>query len=960
MSDGSYPGPVGPSSPPGPVAAAGQQLIGGRNSRPLADARVGINIDTNAISTLKNKLKELTTEAGKLRKEMEGIARASSRISLPGSRGGSGGAYGSQLSSNHSIVEQSAQAAGTAAIASRAMARPTIPVSSATTAGAGGAGGAGAAAAAGGNPYLAAATVALQLYGKAMQAMDTRIARGVSYATSADRTNMLLQQLSGMSQQGVMATNRAPLTRYKLGESPDALLQFGATYGIDMQETMMLGRSIEALRASSGYSKSASSILSSQQQFMSPEVANRMLYMVGTNAYEFGGGLRDPLQMRQEIINRMGLADPNILRGAFTPGSVTRLRMAQAGIGEEAQTEILQYAQQQYQFQQKGGRGFYDPSSRTDRQLMGVENNLANQQEETARLSVAREERFMQKQIDNMTETEKYQQDVVRLLTSMDESLAGIYGARQGYSGAVWKGLETSLVGSAAGDGIRGSVSRSNFVTNKLSAGSSDDANIYIPFGDGSSSISLQQLQQRPDFQSLDSSFRGQLLNLYRANPNIGYGGSMRTADQQAEMFFGRYDPVPANTPGAREWYGTGTWWLPKPGVLGAAPPGFSYHEIGLAVDLYLPEDQKMWLVENSERFGLDNFYTGSGGPEDEAHHVQPLGIPTARVNYDGTESNAIAMYNRYAPMYGHSPISGGSPSASVPSNLVTTRGFSNKSSQGSGRSYSSLTAKNFRAGIGSGFTPSLRTLLSRRSGTNANANGIPGSSVTSSGSLSIPGYSGSGPMTREQVAELLYSVGFTSQDAVANLVAIAGRESSYRPDARRTDNDPSALTGDFGLFQINYSNLSDSFLERIGASSRLDLLNPYYNALAAKLLSNNGTNLFPWNAGPEGWTRDGDPLYGTDIDAARQAVANVPIPSSGAVSLGDPQAMPTRSSSRPSPSYSAGSSGSVNINSSPNITVAPVINFNGMPKSLDLRNIAQTVGRMLKEEVDMLEMRNS
>ena len=87
--------------------------------------------------------------------------------------------------------------------------------------------------------------------------------------------------------------------------------------------------------------------------------------------------------------------------------------------------------------------------------------------------------------------------------------------------------------------------------------------------------------------------------------------------------------------------------------------------------------------------------------------------------------------------------------------------------------------------------------------------------------------------MSREEVAQLLYEVGFRDDDLVS-MVAIAGRESGYRPEAHRTNRDPSEMVGDFGLFQINYINDTPQFREAIGMTDRAQLLDPEMNARAA------------------------------------------------------------------------------------------------------------------------------
>ncbi len=125
--------------------------------------------------------------------------------------------------------------------------------------------------------------------------------------------------------------------------------------------------------------------------------------------------------------------------------------------------------------------------------------------------------------------------------------------------------------------------------------------------------------------------------------------------------------------------------------------------------------------------------------------------------------------------------------------------------------------------------------------------------------------------LQREAVAQLLYGAGFRGEDLVS-MVAIAGRESGYEPTAHRTNRDPSQMVGDFGLFQINYINDTPALREAIGMTDRAQLLDPEMNARAAHYLYERG-GLQPWTAAEGGWTADGDPLFGTDVDAARAAV---------------------------------------------------------------------------------------
>lgn len=125
--------------------------------------------------------------------------------------------------------------------------------------------------------------------------------------------------------------------------------------------------------------------------------------------------------------------------------------------------------------------------------------------------------------------------------------------------------------------------------------------------------------------------------------------------------------------------------------------------------------------------------------------------------------------------------------------------------------------------------------------------------------------------ISREQLAGILYEAGFRGEQ-IADMVAIAGRESSYTPDAHRTDQPKSKLSGDLGLFQINYVNWPLVSRE-LGLTDKSQLFDPLINARAAKVLY-DASGYQPWTAGPGGWTAGGDPFYGTNRTAARAAVS--------------------------------------------------------------------------------------
>jgi len=129
--------------------------------------------------------------------------------------------------------------------------------------------------------------------------------------------------------------------------------------------------------------------------------------------------------------------------------------------------------------------------------------------------------------------------------------------------------------------------------------------------------------------------------------------------------------------------------------------------------------------------------------------------------------------------------------------------------------------------------------------------------------------YSGT-KLSPEQVAGMLSSAGVRGDD-LWKLVGIAGRESGYDVGAHRTDQPREKLSGDLGLFQVNYSNV-DKLRQAGVINSREDLLNPAKNVQAAVWLYRQG-GLNPWAMGANGWQSGGDPLKGVKTKAAQEAV---------------------------------------------------------------------------------------
>jgi len=127
--------------------------------------------------------------------------------------------------------------------------------------------------------------------------------------------------------------------------------------------------------------------------------------------------------------------------------------------------------------------------------------------------------------------------------------------------------------------------------------------------------------------------------------------------------------------------------------------------------------------------------------------------------------------------------------------------------------------------------------------------------------------------LSAEQVAQVAYQAGFRGDDLI-KIVAIAKRESVYNPAAHRTDRDPSALSGDMGLWQINYTNWN-VVSQALGLTDKRQLFDPVINAQAAFVLYRQAGGLQPWSMTAGGWSANGDPMYGTNVNAAQVAVQN-------------------------------------------------------------------------------------
>lgn len=778
------------------------------------------------------------------------------------------------------------------------------------------------------NKYVQFATQAVTAIG---QTIDDRVDRNRSYALPADRLSVQLQQQYGMSQQQVMTNLRGPLRNYRLGVGGiNELLSMQSRTGINAR---MQAGSVEGIRTLMGYGYSTGDVTNYIESMGQADTVNRMFMMTGTSLYGIGGRQKSAQQVNQELIQRLGLNNREIIQAGRQSGSVIRQRMQTAGLDQGAQDILLQYAESNVGFRERGGKGFYDPSSKADRKRMGIEGNYATQAEETERVKVDREEQMYKRQADNYSQMERNLQNVNKLLGEFEDRLRGIVGAKTSMRGfgSLLKpalGIAGAVAGFALGGGPVGAM-----------AGYGVGSGIGSFFGDatqGTGSASPGRIasenpttktKNTSQLASLKPVLRDPLAKVLAARPGISIAQGYRSPDQQKQMFLSRYYRTDKQT----DTYYDGSYWEKKPGVAKAAPPGLSYHEIGLAADLMFATDaDRQWLQQNASKFGLDEF-SRMGEP----WHVQSKAYPSSRKQYEekgapfGTDTNAGTKY-----VVGTTGV-------------VTETGPSGQSGQAmmtdaaivQQMSISESMASFAKGGNVLNLSASMKA--GRTGGSGRGGEQGSGASKTTLKDVS------KNAVDVNDLARMLDRRKFKQED-IWKMLAISWRESRWDPRLHYVGPHDDS----YGLFQINMKgDLGPARAKQYGITNYEELYDPKVSVKAARLIYGGG-NLSHWNKRGD-WKND---IPVEVMNETKRISKNLGYPTGDPSDNGySPRISTGAKNPGPMQSMSAGSTTNNVFNVNPTINVSST---GSAP--VDAARIAKEVTKILEREVRMTAVRNS
>ena len=579
----------------------------------LGDLRAKFKVDVDQMEKLVKGVKSIRTDFDALKLSLKAVNSELNKTlnALKGiqSAGGMPGSGGKSLTSSAislPLGDPKTQSAPTGSVTqNQTYVAPDVPFISKS----GGGGGRGGAIAAQGAQYVA----------MTINAMNQRMDNNYDRSISADKLGVYYQQQQGISQMQYMGM-RQDMTGQRLGYGGiSTLLSMQAQTGLSAQGN---AAGIAGMRALSGYSISTEQFAQQAATLAGPAANNRLTMMLGTGMYGLGGKQKSMDKVMQQIVQRTGLTNEGRLAGARQAGSNTRAMLMASGVPEDMIDQVLDYANSNVQYQKKTGKTtMYDPSKKSDRQIMGIEKNVATQAEETARVKENRDENFYKSQADNMAQFEKNTQNVTKALGALEEKLKGLVGANISSRGSIGRKLGgAALIAASPFMGLAGipvAALGASLLGDPVTGDKTKGATIPLKNGQ----IPLADLVNSPEFSPLNASFKNRLLKMFEDNPNVGLADGHRSEADQKSLFLSRYTE---SEDGDVSWNGKRYRHVSGAPV---APPGTSMHELGLAADLSGDLD---WVEKNAAKYGLKSF----GGSHGEPWHVQPAELPKTRAEY--------------------------------------------------------------------------------------------------------------------------------------------------------------------------------------------------------------------------------------------------------------------------------------------------------------------------------------
>lgn len=817
------------------------------------------------IDKTKQKLGELKTELKSINQESERISANFQAMSNAAPSGGERNAVGGKTYQNLFSAFNKGEGGGMGGAAQGIR----------SLLGGGGAGGGGGTLARLGSAASAAAgpiaigLIAAQIGGAIIHAMDSRIQQVAPNVLASDRVGMMIRPAAGgISQLQYQAQYRNPLQSFLIGgqQGTNDLLAMHATTGLDLNS---LARGAEAGRILSGFGYTAQQSAQMFGQLAAPQTNNAMFMRFGVSMIGPGGQTNDPVRLMQMLSQRTGLTNDRIAQSAMMPGSNSRYVLAQAGISEEMQTQIIQYAQSNNAFRRMtgGSMGMYDPTNAAHRNVLGIEENYATEFERTEMTRSQRDEDLYRRQIDNFATLEERTQGVIRAFGSLEDKLSGLLGTA--ISTSPWRGVASNVLNSVPVIGPLANVLFSG-IGDAVEGGSG---------GSSPASSAESRLSSHHGWSKLHGNMKQKLLRMFAANPRLTLTSGWRSSSSQHDLFVSRHTRTSEKT----SKYYDGSYWKQKPGTPATAVPGSSMHEIGLAADIG-PSSQYDWIVANASRFGLQ-----VGTSFGEPWHVQPAELPMSRSRYEAQGAPWGLGADGGGPA---SRRTQGSYRPSADLRDVPDTGHN----EGVGNFLPMVSGMSIKDVISAMSDLSRGRLLGMAYG---EASGGSTSSVTKgSGRRSSAFVYKGGSLTGADVARLAASKGLRGE-ALARAIAIAYGESRFNPNAEGDISLQNDKWGpSLGLWQVRSLKAQTN---TGGPRDASRLKDPNFNASSMMSISSNGSNWQPWSVFKSG-------TYAQYMGEARNSMREAGV--------GD--AVP--------PARSLG--GSTVVNNGGDVVIAPVFNI--------------------------------